>query len=565
MIARPMVRTRLAGAALLLAAAWPGRVAAQYSEVPAPAAYALTGVTIVQADGRRSPGVTVVVRDGFIEAIGAGVEVPADARVIEGDSLVVYPGLVDAHGSVKFEFPSVELDRSRIQSWDPPREAQGFTPHRRVVDVLEATGQDVAEQRRNGVVAAAVHPTDALMPGRGVLLVLRPDAATPRELVHTPVLGPVLTLRGGRGTYPATLFGVLAFYRQSFEDASRMRLIAAEYAKDPRGVPAPGYDPDYAVLQEVIGGGTPVHFAVDRAADIHRALDLSARYRLRPVIVGGGEAWRVADRLKAAGAPVLVSLDFPKPERWKPEAEAEPPDSATAAQELDPAILREKRRIEDGYANAGRLADAGVRIALTSGGGKADLLAGARRAIEYGLSEAAALRALTSAPAELLGIPHVTRIEPGLPATFIVVDGPLFEKETKIVYTLVEGVLEKAAGGGEENDGDEEPAVDVSGGWDVELASAEGTVGGTMSLRQDGPSFSGTITTAEFGAMRVLGGRVAGNRITFTVAVDAGGEAIEVRLSGTAEGDTLSARGPSPYGEVEFTARRTPGPRGGLR
>ncbi|NIR60256.1 MAG: hypothetical protein GWO02_12435, partial [Gammaproteobacteria bacterium] len=51
-------------------------------------------------------------------------------------------------------------------------------------------------------------------------------------------------------------------------------------------------------------------------------------------------------------------------------------------------------------------------------------------------------------------------------------------------------------------------------------------------------------------AMRVLGGRVAGNRITFTVAVDAGGEAIEVRLSGTAEGDTLSARGPSPYGEV---------------
>src|SRR5690606_11305278 len=98
---------------------------------------------------------------------------------------------------------------------------------------------------------------------------------------------------------------------------------------------------------------------------------------------------------------------------------------------------------EESYANAVRLSAAGVRFALTSGGGEAALLEGARRAIEYGLSEADALRALTATPAALFGAPHLARIEAGLPATFIVADGPLFDEETKLVYTFVEGALEE--------------------------------------------------------------------------------------------------------------------------
>lgn len=568
MIARPMVRARWAGAAWLLALAWPVRAAAQYTEAPAPAAYALTGVTVVQADGRRSEGVTVVVRGGFIEAIGASVQVPADARLLEGDSLVVYPGFVDAHGAARFEFPKVEIDRSQVRSWDPPRAVQGFLPHRRVVDVLQATGDDVKDQRRKGVVAAALHPADAMMPGRGALVVLRKGARTPHELVHTPVLGPVFTLRGGQGVYPATLFGVLAFYRQSFEDASRLRVIAAEYARDPRGVTAPAFDPDYAVLQEVMGGATPAFFAVDRAEDIRRALDLAAQYRIRPVILGGREAWKVADRLRAGGVPVLVSLDFPKPQRWKPEPKKEKPDSAAPAepQQPDAAVLREKMRIEDAYANAGRLARAGIRIALTSGGGKADLLAGARKAIEYGLSEADALRALTATPAEIFGIPHMVRIEPGLPANFAVADGPLFAEDTKVLYTFVEGALEE--GGGEKKNGEgggegARPAVDLSGSWDVELVSSEGAIAAKMALRQQGAEVSGTITAAEFGEMKVTG-KVSGNRVNLTIVVDAGGEATEVHVSGTAEGDRASASGTGPFGDVKLEARRTSGPGGAL-
>lgn len=552
-----MLPARWAGTALLLVLAWPGRAAAQYTEVPAPAAYALTDVTVVQADGRRSDGITIVVRGGFIEATGKSIAIPEDARILEGDSLMVYPGLVDAHGKAAFEFPDPGADRNQIQSWNPPRHAQGFMPHRRVVDVLQATGSDLKAARRDGVIAAAVHPTDALMPGRGTLIVMRKDAETPAELVHTPVLGPVFTLRGGRGAYPATLFGVLAFYRQSLDDASRMRVITAEYAKDPRNVPAPAFDPDYAVLQEVIGGGTPVYFRVHSAEDIRRVLDLSAQYSLRPIILGGQEAWQVAGRLKAANVPVLVSLDFPQPEHWKPDETEDVADD-----DLDPTIFREKQRIEDAYANAGRLADAGVRFALTSGGGEANLLAGARKAIEYGLSEEDALRALTRTPAELFGIPHMVRIEEGLAANFIVTDGPLFDPDTKILYTFVEGALEEGQGNAG-NGG--RPAVDLTGTWSVDFTSSEGSITATMVLKQEGAEFSGTASTAEFGEMKVSNGKISGGAITFLLTIDAGGQVVEMNFRGTATADSASGSGSGHFGEVTFEARRTPSSNGGDR
>ncbi len=157
--------------ALLAALAWPSGAAAQFSEPPEPAAYALQGVTVVRADGSQLAGVNLIIRNGRIEAVGADVAVPADAKPLEGDSLYVYPGFIDAAGKADYEFTEAEPDRSEIASWNPPRQAQSFMPHRRLADHLTATGADVADERKQGIVAAAVHPDGRLMPGRGALLV----------------------------------------------------------------------------------------------------------------------------------------------------------------------------------------------------------------------------------------------------------------------------------------------------------------------------------------------------------------------------------------------------------
>lgn len=547
---------------------------AQYSTVPEPAAYALRNVTVVAADGRRTPGVTLVVQDGRIAAMGRDVTVPAGARVLEGDSLVVYPGMVDAQGTARFAFPEVQVDRAQLRSWDPPRAVQGFTPHRRVADALQATGRDLADQRRKGIVAAAVHPEPGLMPGQGALLIFRARAEYPAQLVANPSIGQFFGLRGGRGVYPGTLFGVMAFQRQAFEDAKRARVVRAAHERSRATVPAPANDPDLAALEDVLAGRSRVFFAANTADDIRRALQIGDEYGFTPVIVGGQEAWKVADELTRRNVPVLVSLDVPRPRRWKPPTDGAPmregaiADSARANGATDDAaVLREKAEYEAIYANPGKLAAAGVRFALTSGGGKADLREGVRTAMRYGLSEAAALSAVTSMPATLLGIPEITRIAVGAPATFVVTDGPLFDKDTRVLYTFVEGALERGASGSARAAGPAAGAGDrggapasVAGSWDVEIVSDQGTLTGTMRLTTTGETFGGTIAS-EFGELTVRDGKLVGQSVSFVVEFPFMNNA-HATFTGTAEGQRMSGTANTPVGEIRWSATRSgpPGP-----
>lgn len=541
----------------------PAAVSAQYLEPPPPAAYALQGVTVAQVDGDVEEGVTILIRNGIIEAMETDIDVPGDAKLLEGDSLMVYPGFIDAQGSAGYEFPEPELDRSKITSWAPPRAAQSFLPHRRVVDFLKATGEDLAESRKQGIVAAAVHADGRLAPGRGAVLLFRKDAETPNELVLNSELGPSMSFRGAPGVYPSTTFAVMAFYRQSFEDALREGIIAAEYAQDPRGIPTPKWDPDYAVLRNVAAGGAPVFFAADRPEDIRNVLELSDDYGFRPVIVGGGEAWKVSEELLEHNVPVLVSLDFPRPSRWKPK-EAEEADTtaggageAGEVQEPEPltaAAEREKIRLENLYSNAGRLAAAGVTFALTSGGGDADIREGVRKVIEYGLSEEDAKRAVWTTPAEMFGIQNVLRIEEDMAATFVVTTGPIFDEDTDIAYTFVEGEYEEGSVGG--GGSGAAPAANVSGTWEMTVMG-EMTATVTLTQEPDG-SLSGGFSF-EMGSGAVSGS-VSGNNISMYILISAADQSLDIELTGTVEGDTASGDATSPMGDFRWSARRTGGP-----
>lgn len=560
---------RSAATALTLCAVFVAAVplAAQHMQPPPAAAYAVENATVVNPDGSTRSGVTVVVRDGLIRAMGPNVSAPDDARVLEGDSLRIYPGLVDAEGQAEFRWPGEGDDGggndgsgSPPPSWDPPRDQQGFTPHRRVADHLTATGEDFEELRRQGVVAAAVHPDDGLMPGRGALVLFRLDAEEPRQLVLDPVLGPVMAFDGAGFSYPGTLFGVIAYMRQAMEDANRHAEIMASYQRDPRGLTAPEWDPDYEVVRNVTTGAVPVFFRADDAEDIRRVFELSDEYGLRPVIVGGDEAWKVAPELRERGVPVLVSLDFPEPDRWDPDAEgeasSEETEEADARAELDPEVLREKERFENLYSNAGRLAEAGVTFALTSGGGDADLMEGVRKAVEHGLSEDDALAALTATPADLLGAEGLGSVRTGFPANLVVTDGPLFGEDTRIAYTFVEGRLQE--GRPAQAAPEEEPSVDLTGSWSVTLESPQGEQEGTMTLDQQGAFFDGSLD-APFGTMEVTDGTVSGSDVSFTLVLDTGGQTLEFSMTGTAEGeDSMSGSGSGPQGmgNIQWSATR---------
>jgi hypothetical protein len=551
------LRLLLAAAALALP---PAAAHAQHVEPPPPAAWALQDVTLVRADGSRATGQTIVVRAGRIEAIGAGVAVPGDARLLAGDSLYIYPGMVDGFGTVRWEFPRDTTNRANVQSWNPPRSVMGFQPSRRVVDYLGATGADGAEQRRRGVVAVAVHPAaaDPLMPGQGALVLLRREATTPMQLVVTPTLAPLLTLRGGRGVYPNTSMAVQQWYRQLFLDAQRLAQVTQVASSDPRVVTPPPFDADMAVVQSLLRDGR-VFVAADDAEDIRRALRLSQEFGLRPVIVGGRDAWRVAPELRAANVPVLVNVDFATPRRWRPDA------AADTAAPIEPAVERERRQFQEQYANAARLAEAGVTFALVSGG-RGDIRVGIRRAMEYGLPEVDAVRAVTTTPASLYGIPHVVRVEPGMPATFVVTDGPLFDADTRVRYTFVEGLLERGAEArgaratGVVPTGGDAPAgdiVSVAGTWTVNMQLPVGSQTVTMRLVQEGTTITGTMESPQ-GSLPVTG-RIEGERLTLSASITMGMQEMPLSFTGTVDGDSARGTISTPMGDMNWTATRTPG------
>ena len=552
--------------AVLFLLVFPVRSEAQHMEPPAPAAYALENVIVVYPDGREEVGVDIIVRRGLIQALGPGVGIPPDALVLEGDSLRVYPGLVDAYGNVELSLPAVE-GGEEILSWDPPRDAQGFTPHRLAAQYLSAQGADLRSERSAGVIAAGVHPDGGMAPGQGTAVLFRIRTKTSRDLVAQPSVGLFFTFQGARGVYPGSLFGVIALFRQMFEDAARHGLIISEYARNPAGMAAPRWDPDFEVLRDAASGNLPVFFLADDDEDIRRVLNLASEIGFRPVIVGGEESWQVASELATRDIPVLLSVAFANPMDWDPGKEGGGGVGGQAPafpQSLEPAAAREKERLENAYATAGRLMEAGVTVALTSGGGQGDLLEGVRKAMEYGLSEGDALRALTITPAGILGIPHITTLGPGMAANFIVTDGPLFQEDTGIRYTFVEGEMEKgldARGGG----GGAAPSVDVSGSWTVSLNAQGMEMSFDMALFQDGSSFSGSMSSQDMGESQIENGSVSGNALTFTIVFSMGADSLEMDSSATVTGDRMTGSGSSPMGSFTFTATRKPGLEGGIR
>lgn len=532
--------------------ALPGIARAQYDSPPPPAAYAVENVTLVSPDGTRRTGLTLVVRNGLIEALAEGAPVPADAKVLEGDSLFLYHGLVDAQGQAPVSWPEARdvPDPDEVQAWDAPRSRQGFLPHRRVADHLAATGAELDDARKKGIVASLVHPDGGMAPGYAAVLVHR-NARMPWSLVHDPDPGLAMSFRTAGGVYPSQLFGVLAYLRQAFLDAERYETVRAAGATGTAGVVPTGWDPDYESLARAARGDVPVYFVADSDEDIRRVLDLADETGVRPVLVGGQEAWKLADELARRQVPVLASVDFPRPTDWDPEAD-------TVPGELEPAAAREKERVEHAWANAGRLEAAGVALALTTGGGTADLLDGVRKAVEHGLSPAAALQAVTTAPADMLGLGSHTRVRQGGPATFVLADGDLLDEESGIAYTFVEGHLTEG-GGSNGGGGGEAPAGSLTGTWTGQITAGGQEVPFTLELSQseDG-SFTGTMSASAMPTSPVRG-TLSGREIT--LIIEAEGLPEPIRLTGTLseDGNRVSGGGSAPFGQMSFDATRGPG------
>ena len=425
---------RLSAGALAIAAAL-----AVGASADAPHTYAITGARIVPVSGATIASGTVIIRNGLIDAVGASVQAPADAQVIEGKGLTIYPGLIDMSNATGVDLQVNRQPPSDLRTTEETERWKRnliFTPAVRAADHLKEA-PELARLANFGVTSVLSTPPGVIVKGQSALVnVTAPvdeppignvgDYRTGIQVVRTPVALHIEFANAGGGGYPASLLGVISFVRQSFLDAQRQQLVAQRAAKT--AAIRPPYDPALDALQPALEGKLPVVFEADAAREILRALDMAAEFKLTPVISSAREADEVTAELKARNGRVIYNLNFPTRSR-------------TLAPDADESIEVLRARANAPKVPAA-LEKAGITFAFSATGLREprDFVRNAARAVRAGLSPDAALRALTLDAAKIAGADaRVGSIDKGKIANLVITDGELFEEGTKVKHVFVDG------------------------------------------------------------------------------------------------------------------------------
>jgi imidazolonepropionase-like amidohydrolase len=385
---------RRAGAALAAALLLAGAAAAQ----AAPAVLLHNGVIHTESARGTLRQASVLIADGRIVAVGAELTAPAGATTLELNGRPVTPALFGgiSHLGVSEVSAEARTNDAVLKSgqmrpeFDP---ALAFNPDSVAIAVSRADGIGFA------VLAPGAEPAARGAAGSsivaGLASVVRLDGRAPRPPAALEVL---LGAESGAlaGDSRAASYMLLA---EALEEA---RNPAAATTTDVRLLTPAGR----RVLKGVVAEQKPLLVGVDRAADIRAALEFAAREKLRLIVHGGAEAWRVAALLKRADVPVIL----------------DPLDDLPMSFDQVGATLD----------NAARLNAAGVTVAFSLRSSEPHNIRKLRQAagiaVAHGMPWPAALAAVTSVPAQLFrASAEFGSIEPGKPANLVVWSGDPLE------------------------------------------------------------------------------------------------------------------------------------------
>jgi len=298
------------------------------------------GRVVVRAGETPLENATVLLRDGRVQSVGVGLELPFDARAVDVTGLTLTAAFVDALVLHELVFP----ERADVQGrpYDtladvlvemPEGYRRGLRPERDVARALPQGAADDEDRRAAGFGAAFAASGGELLSGAGALIAL--SGRPPREAVLQAGAAQLCSLEWRTGPenyqgydYPATLMGAMVHLRQVLLDAQREGVLADRHVHDdpPRRAVE---DPTLRALLPVLRGTQPLVVMAHEVEDIRLALGLARDFPgIHIVIAGGTEAWKLAPELAARHVPVIHDLHFGK--------EPEDPAHPTAVSGEDP-------------------------------------------------------------------------------------------------------------------------------------------------------------------------------------------------------------------------------------
>ena len=505
--------------------------AVMFAQGGAPKYFAIRGARVVPVSGPAMEDATIVVARGVIVAVAKDATIPAEAWVIEGKGLTVYPGLVDAFTDVGLPLPAPApaaegTPRRTGEGARGPEDRPNSTPWRNAADEVSLSDKRIETWRNAGFTTVVSSPKGGFFPGQAAVLDLAGERAGDL-VVKSPVAIPVSTKPlGGFGSgFPDSLMGVLGYEHQVWLDTDWLRKAGEAYEKNPKGLARPRYDRTSAALAEALEDHALILMPGNSALDMRRALDLTYRWKVNAAIYGGQSGYEIADEIAAKKVPVLIDLKWPEKEKDSD------PDEVP--------LLRTLRFRDRAASTPAAFVKAGVKFAFYSGAtaNPKDLLKAVKKSIDAGLSLDAALRALTLSPAEIYGVAdRLGSIEKGKIANLVVTEGNLFEEKTKIKMVFVDGQRFEVR---EPEKPKDPPKGDISGKWKLSFTSPDGPEESTadLTMASDG-TITGTLTSKR-GTATILSGYLSADKFNFVINISIGPSFADVTFNGTFDGTSI--------------------------
>lgn len=409
--------------ALMLIAGWgdesasplaPRYEASLERPVKARGVYAIRNVTVHPISAPPVEGATVLIRDGKIVAVGKNVAIPRGAQVYDGKGNHLYPGYIDACttlGLTEIGSIAATIDTS---------ETGQFNPNSRAEIAINPDSELIPVTRVNGTTTVVSAPTGGILSGMGCVMNL--DGWTWEEMVIKTPIGLFMNFPAPSGALNQSAES----RRRDWESRMRpinefienaRRYLRAHQAAGKHGVPAHERDPRFEAMIPILEGKLPLFVRVNTALGIQAAIRWAEEQKLRLVIVGGLEAWRVADLLREKQVPVIL-----EGVHNMPSAESAPYD--------EPFTLPK------------RLHEQGVLFCIASNDASnaRNLPYHAATAVAHGLPHDEALKAITLYPAQILGLAHrLGSIEVGKDANLVLLSGDPLDIRTQVIQVWIAG------------------------------------------------------------------------------------------------------------------------------
>ena len=391
---------------------------------PSQACYAFTHATIVKDADSKLNDATLIIREGKIVAVGSSVNIPKDAVVIDCKGKFIYPSFIDIYSdygtpdasrgaSGYHGNPQFISNTPGAYGWNQAIRSQVNAVNEFTVDAKKA-----GSLRAQGFGSVLTHIEDGIARGTGTFVTLADERENKVILKEKASAHYSFDKGSSTQNYPSSLMGAIALLRQSYLDAQWYK---TKPAKEGVNLSLQAWN-DIQQYPQIFDAGDKWN--------VLRAVKIGNEFGVQYIIKAGGNEYQRIPEMQATKATFILPLDYPA------AMDIEDPNDARFV------ALSDMKHWELAPTEAGAFEKAKIPFCLTAADLKdvKSFMGNLRKAMKYGLSEKAALEALTKTPANVLKVyDQVGSLDAGKVANFLLTSGPIFDESTVIFQNWVQG------------------------------------------------------------------------------------------------------------------------------